>query len=539
MFAPLEVGFARRRDALASSSSPTARPAARWPSAKSTPTRSPARRRRASTAPRSRRPSAPPPRASWRACSAAATARRSCARRCTLALAGPRSRRAGGAGRAPARVLRPGRSCTAPPASSTASSSPRCRRARFPLPEYKEHLLPDQLGAMVPHAITHAGSRDRPLHRPHPERLARADPVRPRRGLPAQPPADLPARRQPRLGQDDPASSWLLWQAFLQGSGPIVDIDPKGDHAWSALPGVAERLETIELSRRGALPRPARPDADRRPRRPARTSPTASSSRSCRRRSSPSGRPSCASRSPRPPPRGRAAAARSSRASPPPTSPEAVEAAPRDRGPRLRPASPGSASASAEARAARGRRRPGRHPADPQPHPAAGRHRARRARSRRSGRASRCCACSPPTRCASARPTPTRHSVLAMDEAWALTSDAQGRRPAGADQPPRPLAEHHPDPRHPDARRRRGARAAGRRALRLRGRDRGRGAPGARAAAPRPRRRGGDPAAARLPRRALLPARLRGPGGADPDRRRPPWLLQRARHHPARRRGRA
>jgi hypothetical protein len=28
----------------------------------------------------------------------------------------------------------------------------------FPLPEYKEHLLPDQLGAMVPHAISHAGS---------------------------------------------------------------------------------------------------------------------------------------------------------------------------------------------------------------------------------------------------------------------------------------------------------------------------------------------------------------------------------------------
>ena len=30
--------------------------------------------------------------------------------------------------------------------------------ATFPLPEYKEHLLPDQLGAMVPHAISHAGS---------------------------------------------------------------------------------------------------------------------------------------------------------------------------------------------------------------------------------------------------------------------------------------------------------------------------------------------------------------------------------------------
>ena len=40
----------------------------------------------------------------------------------------------------------------------------------------------------------------------------------------------------------------LAWQAFLQGSGPIVDIDPKGDHRLEALPGVAEAIETIELS---------------------------------------------------------------------------------------------------------------------------------------------------------------------------------------------------------------------------------------------------------------------------------------------------
>ena len=56
----------------------------------------------------------------------------------------------------------------------------------------------------------------------------------------------------------------LLYQAFLQGSAPIVDIDPKGDHRLERLPGVAEAMETIELGPDGALPRPARPDADRR-----------------------------------------------------------------------------------------------------------------------------------------------------------------------------------------------------------------------------------------------------------------------------------
>jgi hypothetical protein len=40
----------------------------------------------------------------------------------------------------------------------------------------------------------------------------------------------------------------LIWQAFLQGSGPIVDIDPKGDHRLEVLPGMAEVTETIELS---------------------------------------------------------------------------------------------------------------------------------------------------------------------------------------------------------------------------------------------------------------------------------------------------
>lgn len=39
----------------------------------------------------------------------------------------------------------------------------------------------------------------------------------------------------------------LLYQAFLRGSR-VVDIDPKGDHYLSALPGLAEHTEVIELS---------------------------------------------------------------------------------------------------------------------------------------------------------------------------------------------------------------------------------------------------------------------------------------------------
>ena len=90
-----------------------------------------------------------------------------------------------------------------------------------------------------------------------------------------------------------------VWQAFLQGSGPIVDIDPKGDHRLERCPASPGR------SRRSSSPaRSATAACSTRcgsvPSRPARTSPTTSWSRSCRRRSSRSGRRSCAWRSPRP-----------------------------------------------------------------------------------------------------------------------------------------------------------------------------------------------------------------------------------------------
>ncbi len=118
---------------------------------------------------------------------------------------------------------------------------------RFPLPEYTEHLLPDQVGAMVPHAISHAGSRIGPY-------VGYAlggsrSPIQLDLGEACQrsrPPTCLLAGT---LGSGKTMFLQLAcWQAFLQGSGPIVDIDPKGDHRLEELPGVGEAIETIELS---------------------------------------------------------------------------------------------------------------------------------------------------------------------------------------------------------------------------------------------------------------------------------------------------
>lgn len=119
--------------------------------------------------------------------------------------------------------------------------------ARFPLPEYAEHLLPDQLGAMVPHAISHAGSRIGP-YIGHTLTGSRA-PVQFDLAEACQrnrPPTCLLAGS---LGSGKTIFLELaVWQAFLQGSGPIVDIDPKGDHRIDRLPGVEGNVEAIELS---------------------------------------------------------------------------------------------------------------------------------------------------------------------------------------------------------------------------------------------------------------------------------------------------
>ena len=117
----------------------------------------------------------------------------------------------------------------------------------FPLPEYREHLLPDQLGAMVPHAVSQAGSTIGPYightltgsRAPVQFDLAEACQA-------SRPPTCLLAGS---LGSGK--TIWLelaVWQAFLQGSGPIVDVDPKGDHRLEQLPGIGEVIETIELS---------------------------------------------------------------------------------------------------------------------------------------------------------------------------------------------------------------------------------------------------------------------------------------------------
>jgi hypothetical protein len=119
--------------------------------------------------------------------------------------------------------------------------------ATFPLPEYREHLLPDQVGAMVPHAVSQVGSRIGPYightltgsRSPVLFDLAEACQT-------SRPPTCLLAGS---LGSGKTIALELaIWQAFLQGSGPIVDIDPKGDHRLDSLPGIADSLETIELS---------------------------------------------------------------------------------------------------------------------------------------------------------------------------------------------------------------------------------------------------------------------------------------------------
>jgi hypothetical protein len=116
----------------------------------------------------------------------------------------------------------------------------------FPLRDYLAHLLPEQVGAMVPTAIAHAGSEIGPYlgyalsGSRAPVQLDLAEASRTDR-----PPTVLLTGS---LGSGKTiALETLIYQAFLQGSAPIVDIDPKGDHRLERLAGVAERMEVIEL----------------------------------------------------------------------------------------------------------------------------------------------------------------------------------------------------------------------------------------------------------------------------------------------------
>ncbi|MGH2987652.1 MAG: ATP-binding protein [Solirubrobacterales bacterium] len=116
----------------------------------------------------------------------------------------------------------------------------------FPVRDYLAHLLPEQLGAMVPTAISHAGSDIGPYigyalgGSRSPIQFDAGEASRQSR-----PPTVLLTGS---LGSGKTmALELLLYQAFLQGSSPIVDIDPKGDHKLDRLPGVAEHMEPIEL----------------------------------------------------------------------------------------------------------------------------------------------------------------------------------------------------------------------------------------------------------------------------------------------------
>lgn len=117
---------------------------------------------------------------------------------------------------------------------------------RFPVRDYLAHLLPEQLGAMVPTAVSHAGSEIGPYigHTLDPS----LTPVLFDSGAASRQSRPPTVLMSGSLGSGKTlALELLLYQAFLQGSGPIVDIDPKGDHRLEALPGVAAAMETVEL----------------------------------------------------------------------------------------------------------------------------------------------------------------------------------------------------------------------------------------------------------------------------------------------------
>jgi hypothetical protein len=118
---------------------------------------------------------------------------------------------------------------------------------RFGPPEYRAHLLPEQFAAMVPTATSHAGSEIGPyvgyaLTGSHaPVQFDVAEACRQNR------PPTMLLTGSLGSGKTIALEAAFLWPAFLQGSAPIVDVDPKGDHHLDRLPGVREAMEVIEL----------------------------------------------------------------------------------------------------------------------------------------------------------------------------------------------------------------------------------------------------------------------------------------------------
>lgn len=116
----------------------------------------------------------------------------------------------------------------------------------WPVRDYLSHLLPEQLGAMVPTAISHAGSEIGPYIGY--SLTGSRSPIQFDSGEASRQSRPPTVLLTGSLGSGKTmALELLLYQAFLQGSSPIVDIDPKGDHKLDRLPGVGEHMETIEL----------------------------------------------------------------------------------------------------------------------------------------------------------------------------------------------------------------------------------------------------------------------------------------------------
>lgn len=116
---------------------------------------------------------------------------------------------------------------------------------RAPVQAYDDYMTVEQIGAMVPTATHAVGSETGPYigHTlSGSQQPVLFDPTEASRT--ARAPAVLLSGT---LGSGKTLTLELIaYQAFLAGSA-IVDIDPKGDHRLDRLPGVADRIETVEL----------------------------------------------------------------------------------------------------------------------------------------------------------------------------------------------------------------------------------------------------------------------------------------------------
>lgn len=123
---------------------------------------------------------------------------------------------------------------------------------RMGISAYREYLLPEEVAAMVPTASSHAGSEIGPYigHTLTPSR----QPIRLDLAEPAQENRPTGILLSGKQGSGKTTGVQLLqYHAYLQGSGPIITIDPRGtpqepDHRLHLIPEVAEETELIVLS---------------------------------------------------------------------------------------------------------------------------------------------------------------------------------------------------------------------------------------------------------------------------------------------------